>query len=352
MGVPGAAGPSVAAGAARRVVRHAVARGVSPGELAPIVGGSLAQLDPTSGRVPLRRLFELWTHLARVLRDPALPIRVAEDATLEDLDLLGFTVLTAPTVELGLGAFVRYARLLTTSARWTFTPTGRRVEARLSREGSSLGLRLSDETAIAQFVRCMRQLAGPSFDPLAVSFRHPSPGDASAHAAFFQAPVRFSAHATGVTFARDVLDATPPSSNGALHLYLCRDADAQVADVAPAGLVDAVTRAIARELDAGRAPDIVAIARTSATTERTLRRRLGAERKTFRGLCDDVRRARAIELLADGGRSLAEAAFGAGFSDSTAFAHACRRWFGESPRAVRSSVGSSARRRAGHLSSS
>ncbi|HWM89112.1 MAG TPA: helix-turn-helix domain-containing protein, partial [Kofleriaceae bacterium] len=70
-------------------------------------------------------------------------------------------------------------------------------------------------------------------------------------------------------------------------------------------------------------------------SERTLRRRLRGERSSFRALLDQVRRARAAELLADSSAPLTEVAMAAGFADVSALGHAWQRWFGAAPSSMR-----------------
>jgi AraC-like DNA-binding protein len=59
--------------------------------------------------------------------------------------------------------------------------------------------------------------------------------------------------------------------------------------------------------------------------ERTLRRRLEEAGTSFRALVDEVRKERALALLEHEG-NVALVAQSLGFSDSTAFARAFRRW--------------------------
>lgn len=328
---------SVAAGAVRRVVAHALRRGLAPSDVEVGLGIPLATLDDPDARIEAERHFDLWEHLARRLDDPAVGVRVAEEASLEDLHVLGFAVLTAPTVADGLATFGRFGALLTTCGRWHVEADGARVVARFDRGAARLGHRLSNETAVAQFVSSMRQLSGNrEIDGLRVSFRHEAPHDRAEHRAFFRCRVDFAAAADTISFSRALLDAVPPAAHRAMWahfrgeverktLLLPRDAPGT------ASVVPAVIRAVSRAIDAGTPVELERIARTMGCSERTLRRRLEREGTTFRRVADDTRRARAETLLARADVSITRAGLEAGFADASAFNHACRRWFGCAP---------------------
>jgi AraC-like DNA-binding protein len=77
------------------------------------------------------------------------------------------------------------------------------------------------------------------------------------------------------------------------------------------------------------------VARRLGTSERSLRRQLEAETLSFRDLAAEVLRDRARELLRRTDSSVTDIAFQLGFSDSSAFTRACKRWFGQTPRELR-----------------
>ena len=68
---------------------------------------------------------------------------------------------------------------------------------------------------------------------------------------------------------------------------------------------------------------------------RTLQRRLTVAGRDFGVVLDDVRRARAETLLADGKQNLAEIAYMLGYSEPSAFTRAAIRWFGILPSRMR-----------------
>ena len=69
--------------------------------------------------------------------------------------------------------------------------------------------------------------------------------------------------------------------------------------------------------------------------ERSLRRRLRAEGRSFQALRDEVRCTLARDYLRDTQLSTEDIAAALGFGDAANFRHAFKRWTGESPGAVR-----------------
>jgi AraC-like DNA-binding protein len=316
--------PTIAASNARRVQRFGLSRGVEPARI-----GLAGELP--SERVPARRMFELWSQLVAAL-DPAAPIQVAEASSLEDLQLLGFTLITAPTVRDGLEAFMRFSPLLSDAFAWRLGGDGRALEIRWQvRVARDPGVCASLETSIAQVVKGIRQLAGDDVDPLRVSFGHAAPRRLAAHRAFFRCPIEFEAGAGPgayrVLFPRHVLEAVPRQANAALWSYLCAQADRSVATLGPQPLAARVRGEIADSLAAGNVPRLGDLADRLGTSERSLRRQLAADAISFRKLLDDQRRERAQELLSAPDASVTRIALDLGFADSSALTHACQRWF-------------------------
>ncbi|SDJ70596.1 transcriptional regulator, AraC family [Nocardioides sp. YR527] len=85
-------------------------------------------------------------------------------------------------------------------------------------------------------------------------------------------------------------------------------------------------------------PRLEPVAAALHTTPRTLRRQLAAEGTSFRALADEVRRARADALLAEGRLSVEQIGVELGYADAAAFSHAFRRWTGLSPSQFRRSA--------------
>ncbi|WP_067500163.1 AraC family transcriptional regulator [Actinoplanes sp. TFC3] len=82
---------------------------------------------------------------------------------------------------------------------------------------------------------------------------------------------------------------------------------------------------------------VTAIARRLRTHPRTLQRRLAAEQTTFEALLDDVRRAAAHRLITGTPLPFTQITAMIGLAEQSALSRAVRRWFGVTPRQLRSS---------------
>ncbi len=330
--------PTVATGAVRRVLDLAERDGLPYAGITRATRLSPSVTADPDARVGFEQLVDLWAHVARTLDDPSLPIRVARRSTIEDLHVLGFAIMAAPTLRLALDTFARFGALLTDAGRWEVTVSGGRVEARSLRPlPRTLGERLSIESSVAQFTTCLRQLAGEDVEPLAVSFRHDRPRARTGHEAFFGCKVAFGAPWDGLVLRPEVLERRPPGANEALFGWLSQRVASLAAELEPTSTAQLLRDRLARHLAESDAamPSSGALARSLGLTERTLRRRLQADGTSMRIVLEEVRRDAATALLRCERTSVTDAALRLGFSDTSAFSHACRRWFGCAPSELR-----------------
>jgi AraC-like DNA-binding protein len=318
------------------IVDAGAAMGLARGEILRRLGlaGRERRVDDDV-RIPQERVFAAWAGLVRDSGDAGLNIRAAARTRLEDLHLVGLAILSAPDADAGIDLAIRYSPLLTDTGRWEREDAGGAIEVRFVRDGErSLGHRLMNESGVAQFLACLRQLCGEGVAPRRVRFRHRAPRAIATHRAFFRAPIEFDAADDGMTLDRASLAIARPA-HPAVAAYVRAHADARLRAVADTSPRTAALAAITRALRAGGDVRADAIALELGTSERSLRRHLREHGASFRGLVDGARRDLARALVERTARPLTDVALDVGFSDATAFAHAFRRWFGVSPTAAR-----------------
>jgi len=89
------------------------------------------------------------------------------------------------------------------------------------------------------------------------------------------------------------------------------------------------------ELNGGDA-SLVALAARIGMSERTLQRKLSGQGTSHQKLLDEMRRELALRYLRDPNIAICEAAYLLGFSESSAFHRAFKRWTGATPSEFRS----------------
>ena len=328
------------------VVRVAEERGVSEATVLAGAGVPPGALEVLEAPLPLEAIFGGWAAAMRAVRDDGLPVHVARTFTIEHYAVLGFAVMTAASGREASARVVRFAALVTNhGGRWETEETAQALRVRWQRSGPrSLGHRVANESVLAEFLHVARQILGADLEALAVSFQHAAPADTRLHAEHFGVSPRWQAEADELVLPKAILTAVPSFANPALSRHF--EALAQRLMQEASGDLETTARvrtAILEALPDGE-PASTAIAKQLGMSERTLRRALANEGKSFSALVEAVRKERAALLISDPRASLAEVAFSLGFSELSAFSRAFKRWHGRAPSEVRRGASLSAAR--------
>jgi AraC-like DNA-binding protein len=165
-----------------------------------------------------------------------------------------------------------------------------------------------------------------------VKFGYPKPQHADEYDALFFAPtMTYDENFTEVSFAADYLS---------LPIRQTEDTLVEFLKIAPAKLLfkfkntNSLTSRI-RELLKSHIghdmPTLNVVAANLYLSPQTLRRRLAAEGKSYQGVKDDLRRDTAIHLLGMHNITLDEVAEKVGFSETSTFHRAFKKWTGVTP---------------------
>lgn len=307
----------------RGVVAVAVREGFDAAEVEPLL---------REETIPESTHFEIWERMMRSLRRPDLPFLYARGVEVDDYDVLGLAVKTAPSLESALQRVNRYLAIWTNTLSCVVTPTAADVEVAMHREGPrTLGMRCANESTIGEVLQVLSDIISDRIAPPRVFFRHAAPADRSAHDAFFAGGVTFGADFDGFVLDREALTVTPKLSDPALS-SLILDILERRSPLA-SGFED-LKAEIRRDLYAG-VPKLEVVASRLVTSSRTLQRRLEDAGTTYRELADETRREIAERLLTDTELPLGEIAFLVGFSEVSAFHRAFKRWKNMTPGAFR-----------------
>jgi AraC-like DNA-binding protein len=248
-----------------------------------------------------------------------------------DFDVVGYAMLSSPDLRTGLENFARYLALISDAATFELQPERGGAWLVLGHMGNTLRVpRQRQEYGLLALLMLCRWLTRREIRPLAAEFIFPDPVDLRPYQLAFECPLRFGPAATRLLLAASDLAAAIPSRNASMYALHERVMEERLARLGNATTRYRVTEQITRRLHQGE-PRREDIASSLALTDRTLQRRLHAEKTSFQQLLDDARRELARKYLADEHYSLGQVADLLGFVDQSNFFRACKRWFGLPP---------------------
>lgn len=167
--------------------------------------------------------------------------------------------------------------------------------------------------------------------PIQAELREAKPKSLHAYSSLFNCPINFLSDSNSLIFNKDELLKPLPTADAHLavvheqHLQQYRDRRATLT------MSDKVERILVAMLPSGepKQGDVAAQLNLSSST---LKRRLNDEGNTFKSLLDNLRHELAIKYLNQDKLSITETTYLLGFSQSSAFTRAFKRWEGVSPK--------------------
>ncbi len=277
----------------------------------------------------------LFDAAATQLADDAIGLTLASRIPIGALGPLDYALCTSPVLREGLRRLARHYAVVTQRVALTLVDDPPRAALVLERQPGIDHSRHWIEFSLAMIAERMRQTVGAAMVLDEVHFVHPAPASPARHEAFFGTRVLFAQPRDRMSFASALLD--EPLRTAAK--YLSGVLDERMEEIeksvrADDPLVDRVRRTILALLDDGRT-DADLVASRLHMSRRTLQRELKTRQTTHKDLLDEIRRERAVHLLGEGRRTIAEVASTLGFSDERAFFRAFHRWTGTTPKAFR-----------------
>jgi AraC-like DNA-binding protein len=303
--------------------------GVDSGRIFRAVGVPTDLSNDPMSRLPITTLTRLYRACVDVTNNPYFGLIVAKHIHISNLHALGYALAASATLMDFCRRLERYFRLVSQAAKVSVTETDGKVLLRFEHL-----VEISGETEDAFFsflVLTMRLLYKRRFNPVRVEFHRPMPREgAEPYEALMRAPVTFS-HADGV-LVFDKADLVQPLDGSCPELAQVNDniVISYLARLDRSDVVTGVTQKIIEFLPGGDCSrDKVASALCMSPT--TLQLKLSQRGTHFQQLLDDTRKELACGYLRQAARSVTEITFLLGFTDTSNFTRAFKRWTGVSP---------------------
>jgi AraC-like DNA-binding protein len=294
-----------------------------------------------SGRVSETVLFWLWGALVDLAGGHRVGAEIAPYASASAFGLMGEAAVQAVSLADAFESVARYVRFLHQGVTVEIDVTDRFITTVYRLSGSN-GVASTGAAAAgmlwanANLALLSERAFNVRLRPVSAELACAAIGDlGGVIAEIFGTDVKVGTADWRLVFDRSaVLAVSRPVASSALS-YLTAYADGELSEVSAIDNIVGMVAAEVRDRLAGGPPTVAEIAKALGLSTRTLQRRLAIAGRSFGAVLDEVRRARAEVLLADGGRDFREIAHKLGFSDRSAFTRAAIRWFGAPPSRMR-----------------
>ena len=329
--------PNASGALTRLAYAHLKSSGIEPQALLKQANLTLQQIKNASIRLRVRDQISFLNFAATALRDELLGFHLALPFDLREFGFLYYISASAGTLGDALQQLARYGSIANEGVSLEYL-SGMNIGIAFHYVGIGRHRdRHQIEFFIAGLVRLWRHLTGMRLAPSRVRLVHRSDGERSELTKFFGGKVEFGAAVDEVSFASASRDMPIVSADHHLNKLLvtyCEEALRRRPTHRGTFRSD-VENAIVPLLPHGKAK-LDEIARKLGVSQRTLARRLSAERLTFSAVLESLKMDLAERYLADEGLSISQVAWLLGYREVSSFTHAFKRWTGKTPRKVRS----------------
>lgn len=301
-----------------------------------------AKVDPAiignSGAfLTFEQILRLFNAAYQAMNDPAFGLRLGESVQYHSLDLLGQLVATSRNLQEALDELFQFKDLVT-----PFTSFGLEFRDRVALLTYSIdtsvikkNLALHHDLIAATVVSIGSALTEGGLRLKEIRFSHSRPDYAEEYARVFNAPVHFDCLRNEIQVDREQLTEPLLTSYPEYHSRMQALAREKLRSLEMGQSLEAkIANFVSKNLGV-RATQLEDVADHFNMTPRTLQRKLKQEGTSFVAVRDRCRHARALRDLGDPSVEIESLAEILGFSDTSNFYHAFKRWEGMSPGSYR-----------------
>jgi AraC-like DNA-binding protein len=300
-------------------------------------GVSPERLADSYGWLEVAELDRITAHAVELTGDSAFGLHWVERSPLMKFDLFAMITANAPTLREALACLLQFQPILFERPELQIIECAERVQLYVSPVATTeLARRVRTEVSILGFVRLMRYVGAPAAAVRRIAFSHRAPPYAHEYVRLFDGRARFGQTHSGIEIDPVWLDRRLPHANVELHRLLTIEGQRVLANIHSSDGYAGQVRAYLRRVFP-RLPQMREAVRALGLSERSLRRRLSEEGLSYSTILQENQLLLAQQLLGDPTRSIQQVGADVGFTSTTAFHRAFKRWTGESPAAFRSS---------------
>lgn len=312
-------------------------QGIDTAALFEQAGLDVAALSDPNARYATSGTRKLWKLAVEATGNPNLGLDVGRNVTSTTFHALGYSLLASPTLMEVFERAVRYFRIISDSVELAFEKEKQSCKFIVHMlPGEAQPAEESIDAVMSVMIRLCRTLYGPEFRARQVIFRRPQPLDVIAFEKVFKAPLAFDANESAIYIDRKTLESPLPTGNADLARHNDEILARYLALFDRENVANRVHAVLVELLPEGE-PSQEKVAQRLHMSLRNLQRKLQADGATYKEILNKTRHELALSYMAESSYSISEITYLLGFSDTSSFTRAFKRWTGKSPSEYRQS---------------
>jgi AraC-like DNA-binding protein len=316
---------------AKAVGKALEAEGIDSGKLLEEAGIDRRLFADPNARCPQEQLTRLWHLAVHATGDEAFGLKVSHHIGATTFHALGYAITASGTLREIFERCARYLHVVSNAAELHFERIGSEYHVQIQAVESGPQPSFESMDAFAALcVRMCRGRVGRQYAPLRMRLRRPRPEDTWRFDKVFRTAIEYGASENRLVFDRATFERPLEDSNPELAAHNEQVLVRVLAQVEKTDVRARVRAVLAECLSLGE-PCAGKIASELHMSLRSLQRKLAAAGTNYEQVLNDTRRELAQRYIADSRYSISEITYLLGFSDTSSFTRAFRRWNDCSP---------------------
>ena len=286
-------------------------------------------VDPTD-RIESQKVSTLLQLAVTATGDPAFGLTLPPYLHVANFQALGFALFSSSTLHEFCLRLVRFFKLISDASQHRLEEKGEVFKLTLE----ILSPAICDESVeawIGTIVQFCRSIYRPDFSPQRVDLRRAAPSSgADKFGLFFNAPVNFCADDNALYFDREDMFFSLPTANKELGRRHDEVLIEHLARLDKGDIVRQIEANIVELLPTGECSRDKIASRLNMSP-RSLLNKLEQKNTSYKEILEDLRSTLAQQYIEQKGMPITEITFLLGFSDTSSFSRAFRRWTGKAP---------------------
>lgn len=297
-------------------------------ELQILQQAQVAEKALTEGRISLDDTLAIWRAVEELTADPLFGFHMGLALKPTHFQLVAFTMLSSPTLGDAIEKILKYQRLISDGGSFTVLDVSAEEVALVYQPNADNFSYHQIDVVMVAVISFARWLLGQDIAPKGINFCHAQLGGAEEYQNFFSCPIAFEQEQNSIIFSAHLMQEALPGFDPQLASMHEQMADSQLESLSKP---DIIARLQGLMMQSEMAISRDRIAEQLGMSGRSLQRKLQEQGSSFQQVYDDYRYKKALTLLQDEQLSLLDISLQLGFSESSTFYRAFKRWQGITP---------------------